>query len=167
MKSRVAIAVTLLVLGVLPGCSRGQSTVSAGDAIFKGLPPEVVREALAMPYVQQQLQPYDPNDPGNHILAQAIVRNIIFCREGLRVYQTWVETGQRPTIAPGPVPETPLEPGNTSMLETYSRLEQAVKSGEPQNVKLVLAGEATCGQWVPAAPGGAQIIQQVLEGMHG
>ena len=166
MKGRLSLATAVLTLSVLVGCGRGQPTISADDEIFAGLPQEVVEEALAMPYVQQQLKPNDPKDPGNHSLAQAMVRNIIFCREGLRVYQTWVETGQRPTVSPGPVPETPLEPGNTSMLEWYSYLEEALRSGEPQNVKRVLDGEATCGQWVPAVPGGQETIQQVVEGMR-
>jgi hypothetical protein len=99
-------------------------------------------------------------------LAQASVRNMIFCREELHIYQGWAATGQPPAITPGPVPAHPLEPGSAAIVQDYTRLKAAVRSGDPRQLQVELTGNGSCGQWVPATPGdpSGPTIAQVVKG---
>lgn len=151
---------------MLVGCSTGGG-LSADGAYFQGLPPSVVNEALALPYFQQTGEGLTGGALQSS--AQAGVRNMIFCREELHVYQVWTATGQPPAITPGPVPTHPLEPGNAAIVQDYESLRTAVRSGDPSQLRLELTANGSCGQWVPATPGtrGPTIAQVVNRGQQG
>lgn len=159
--AHVAVFVALLVLA---GCSHGGGGVSTDASYFQGLPAPVVAEALANPTVQRNLQ----GDPQamQESLAQASVREILFCREGLRVYESWISTGTPPEVSPGPIPAHPIEPGNSAIKQDYANLKEAVGSGEPTQLQAMLSGEGSCGQWVPANPSepNGSTIDQAVKG---
>lgn len=173
---RIAVAASAVMCAVLlAACDASGSTVSgpgavsepsAGAFYFDGLPSAAVREVLANPVQQQNLQGVP--GPALGSLAQATVRNLIFCREELRVYQGWIATGRPPSVTPGPVPTHPLEPGNTAIKQDYANLRAAVASGEPGTLQKELTGNGSCGQWVPAAPGDIDgpTIARVAERQH-
>lgn len=143
---------------LLVGCSRGQN-LSPDDPIFDGLPRAAVVETLSLPRVQRNLQ----GDPALRSLAQASVRTLIYCREALRVYETWIRTGVAPKVSPGPVPANPIEPGNTAVEDAYARLRSAVASGDPDRLRAMLLAEGGCGTNWPAEPGGPTIAEVVQE----
>jgi hypothetical protein len=137
--------------------------LSPDASYFRGLPTSTVREALANPTLKRNLEGEDP--AAQQSLAQAAVRNMIFCREELHVYQQWLALGKPPPILPGPVPARPLEPGNSAIVQDYARLKAAVASGDPSQLQLGLTANGSCGQWVPATPGqihGPTIAEVVL-----
>lgn len=152
-------------LVLLTGCSGGGG-LSPDASYFKGLPAPVVSEALANPTVKRNLEGDSQSDQES--LAQASVRNMIFCREELHIYQTWISTGEPPAISPGPVPAEPLEPGNAAIEQDYARLKSGVASGDPSQLQLSLTANGSCGQWVPASPGdtSGRTIAQVVQGQH-
>lgn len=143
---------------VLVACGGGG--LSRDGPYFKGLPSSVVVEALANPTLKQNIQGSTPAQQAS--LAQAAVRNMIFCREELRVYQEWVATGKRPAIRPGPVPAEPLEPGNTAIVQDYMRLKADVASGDASELRTALTAPGSCGQWVPATDTDGPTIAQVV-----
>lgn len=152
----------------LVACSSTGGGLSAGASYFQGLPSSVVAEALANPSLRQNME--GVTGGALQSLAQAAVRNMIFCREELHVYQRWIATGQPPAIARGPVPAHPLEPGNAAIVRDYASLSAAVRSGETSELQTALTDNGSCGQWVPATPGdtsGPTIAQVVARGQQG
>src|SRR4029079_13072820 len=95
-----------VLLASLCACSK-QGGLSPGASYFQGLPQSVVTEALANPTLQQNLE--GDTQTQEESVAQAAVSNMIFCREELSVYKSWLATGTPPAIHPGPVPTHPLE----------------------------------------------------------
>lgn len=166
MRPAISAVVCVLVLGV--SCGGGEKDFSADAPMFKGLPPTNVEEALANPHVQSSIDLPYPDPAERESVVQAEVRNMIFCREALRVYQGWIQTGEPPAISPGPMPDDPLEPGNSAMIHDYANLKRAANSGEPSQVAALIGGAATCGDWVPATPGDVQgsTISEVVQGLQ-
>lgn len=156
-----------LIFGCLCAClaassCAGSSGLSPGASYFEGLPASVVKEALNNATLRQNLQGESSSSQAS--LAQAAVRNIIFCREELTVYRAWLDTGVVPKVSPGPVPIHPLEPGNSAISRDYSTLITAIQSGDPTNLQTDLTANGSCGQWVPASPGTTHpTIAQVVE----
>ncbi len=163
MRTRNVVGIALVLSLTLVGCDRGER-LSPDASYFQGLPRSVVDEALGNPTVRRNLQ----GDPQAMMesLAQASVRQIIFCREALRIYEGWIDTGEPPTISPGPVPAHPIEPGNGAIQQDYASLKETVSSGDPIQLRSYLTGNGGCGQWVPAAPGDIDgaTVAQVIEG---
>jgi hypothetical protein len=151
---------------MLAGCGSTGSGLSTSASYSKGLPSSVVTEALANPSLKQNMQ--GVTGTALQSLAQAGVRNMIFCREELHVYQKWMATGQPPTITPGPAPVHPLEPGNAAIVQDYASLSTAVRSGDPSELQVAPTGNGSCGQWVPATPGDTSgpTVARVAEGSH-
>jgi hypothetical protein len=152
---------------MLVACGSTGSGLSAGASFFKGLPASVVTEALANPTLKRNME--GMTGEALQSLAQAGVRNMIFCREELHVYQRWIATGQLPAITQGPAPAHPLEPGNAAIVQDYASLSADVRSGDPSQLQSALTGNGSCGQWVPAKPGdpgGPTIAQVVAGGQH-
>ena len=161
MRRLLMCAASSLIL--LMACG-GDEGLAADSPYFDGLPPDVVEEALANPTLQRNLE--GDTDSAKQSLAQAAVRNFIFCREELRVYEAWIETGSAPTVSPGPVPREPLEPGNSAVEQDYSRLEDAVASGEPTQLERALTANGSCGRPIPPSPGdpNGPTIAEVVQG---
>lgn len=140
------------VTGCIALAACGSGRIVSGEAsYFEGLPHSVVAEFLGLPIQQRNLAQVS-GDAG-YSLAQAGVRNMIFCREELHVYRRWLATGQPPAIVRGPVPVHPLEPGNAAIRQDYARLESVTKSGRLSRLRFELTANGSCGQWVPAKPG--------------
>ncbi len=159
MKKQLAI----LVCGVAVTACGANNQVTASASYFQGLPPSVVREMLALPYSQEILRT-TPVDEGQLSLAQAMVRNMIFCRSELNVYDSWIATGHPGPITPGPVPARPLQPGNSAILQDYASLRAAVRSGDRRQLLADLVDNGSCGHWVPATAGsGARPSQRMQE----
>lgn len=156
-----AIAAVALLATALAACGRGEGGLSPDDPIFDGLPRAAVVEALSLPRLRMNLEGMSLEQQRS--LAQAGVRTLISCREALRVYETWIRTGVRPEISPGPVPTHPLEPGNRAVEEDYARLEAALASGDPDRLRALLLAEGGCGPNWPAEPGGPPIAEVVQE----
>jgi hypothetical protein len=171
----VTAAVTCCLL--LAACDTGSSTGStagssttgkllAGASYFQGLPPSVVAEVLANP--TQKLNFLGMSGKPEQSLAQAAVRNMIFCREELHVYQWWVTKGQAPEFTSGPRPAHPLQPGSTAIAQDYAGLRAVVAAGDLRRLKSELTSSGGCGQWVPATPDdvAGPTIAQVVSGQH-
>ncbi len=154
------LIIGILVATLLIGCSRS-GALSPDDPIFKGLPRAAVVETLSLPRVQTNLEGISTQQQRS--LAQASVRTLIACREALRVYLAWIRTGAPPKVSPGPVPENPIEPGNSAVEQEYTRLKAAVASGDPDELRAMLLAEGGCGPNWPAEPGGPTIAEVVQE----
>lgn len=148
-------------IAALAACGRGEGGLAPDDPIFDGLPRAAVVETLSLPRLRMNLEGMSPEQQRS--LAQAAVRRLISCREALRVYETWIRTGVRPEISPGPVPTHPLEPGNRAVGEDYARLEAALASGDPYRLRSMLLADGGCGPNWPAEPGGPPIAEVVQE----
>lgn len=149
--SHIRFALVLVGICVMGACG-SSGTLSADSPIFDGLPQQTVEEALANPHLQRNLEG-DEDQQRQQSIAQASVRNIIYCREQLRIYETWLTTGTPPEPTRPPVPDDPLEPGNAAIEQDYAMLENAIESGDPSVMKQRLTANGSCGQWVPATPG--------------
>lgn len=159
---------TLLMMAVtgLTGCigaSAAEDPFDPGAAIYVGLDPAVVAEVLESPVARQKLVEEPPETRAS--LGQGMVRNFLVCRDALRVYQTWLATGQQPDLAPLPTVENPVEPSNAHWIEDFSRLDQLLDSGDPDRLRTWLTGKGSCGQWISAVPGdpGGPTIADVIE----
>jgi hypothetical protein len=151
MKRRLALAfaVSAALLGssALGGCSNDDP--SATDDYFAGLDPAVVSEVLANPVAQDRIKGDTPQD--REMRLQGMAMSFMVCRDLYRVYETWVTTGQAPQPAPLPTPE---DPRADWQFEFGSQL-RAVESGDPDQLRQVLTGPGTCGEWIPTTPGQA------------
>jgi hypothetical protein len=159
------------VLAVAGGCSLAATACGSGNGLspggsyFQGLPREAVSEMLTLPHSVQILDAM--SGAAQQSLAQAGVRNIIFCREELRVYLGWLSTGRPPVIKAGPRPAHPLQPGSAAITQGYAEFRAAVRSGDPSELQAGLVDNGSCGQWVPATPGTrAPTIAQVVLGQR-
>lgn len=125
--------------------------LDAGSDVFDGLDPAVVAEVMANPVAWGKVQQEEEQTRGS--MAQAIVRNFIQCRAAFDAYRSWVTTGTAPEVPEVDTASHPLEPGASAIEHAQTRIEAAIASGEPAQLKETLVGEARCGEWIPAEPG--------------
>ena len=150
MRILLKLLLLSLCLNLLAGCS--DSILSSPDSdIFQGLDPTVVSEVLENPAVRAKIERWAKEDqPG---LAQGIVINFIVCRDMLYDYQQWQNTGIAPTLRPLPRPANP-DPITAEDWELiYIDIKGSIESGDPEQLRDLLTGEGSCGEWIPAQPG--------------
>ena len=151
VRNRVTVVLLLvLALVVLTGCSG--SILSSPDAdVFQGLDPTVVSEVLANPTARAKIEGWPKEDqPG---LAQGITMSFIVCRDLLKDYQQWQQTGIPPTLKPLPQPTNP-DPLTAEHWELrYLAIKETIESGDPKQLRDFLTGNPSCGEWIPAQPG--------------
>lgn len=161
-RSILAVGAPVAAL-LVAGCA-ASGNVEADSPIYDGLDPVVVEEVLANPSARGKIDTM-PEDV-RESMAQAIVRNFIQCRDALDLYNTWVTVGELPALPELPVPTEPIEPGNEAIVSDRQHIEDALASGEPDNLKGFLVGEGRCGEWIPADPenpNGPLIADEVLQ----
>ena len=130
---------------------------------FAGLDPAVVGEVLDNPAVRQSIIE-EESDAAKESRAQGVVINFMTCRDALRVYQGWVNTGVAPSLEPLPIPTNPREPSFSAITADYAMYEAAIASGELEQLRFQLTAEGSCG-WIPANPGdpGGPTVRDVIE----
>ena len=150
MKILLKLLLLVLCLNLLTGCS--DSILSSPDAdIFQGLDPTVVSEVLANPAARAKIET-EPKDR-QLSLAQGITMSFIVCRDLLKDYQQWQQTGIAPTLKQLPKPTNP-DPLTAEHWElSYLDIKESIESGDPEELRDFLTGEASCGEWIPAQPG--------------
>ena len=148
---------------VAAGCSH-QGATSVDAPYFEGLDQTVVGEVLNDPVALQKIEE-EPSDT-RESMAQGIVINFMVCRDALRVYQGWRNTGVAPSLEPLPTPTNPREPSYSDWITSYANLETRVDSGELEQLRFWLTAEGSCGRWIPARPGDVSgpTIRDVVEG---
>lgn len=155
------LAISAFVIAVA-GCALGVP-LSVDADFFEGLDLAVVAEVLDNPVARQKIE----EEPilTRASMAQGIVVNFILCRDALRVYQEWVNTGVAPNLEPPPTPTNPREPSYSSIDDYYAQFETSIDSGELDQLRLLLTAEGSCGQWIPARPRNAEgpTIKDVVE----
>jgi len=156
---RLIIAISLIAVA---GCTRADP-LSVDAEYFEGLDRAVVAEVLDHPAALQKIE--EEPSATRESLAQAIVINFMTCRDALRVYQGWVNTGVAPSLEPLPAPTNPREPGFASNQSQYALFEASIDSGELEQLRFSLTAQASCGEWIPALPGDAAgpTIKDVVE----
>lgn len=159
----VGAALAALLVAACSG--NADASVESVDArVFAGLDPVVVQEVLDNPIAMGKINE-EPED-SRESMAQGIVRNFEVCRDAAAFYSEWLGTGEKPDLAPLPVPEDPREPSNSAWDADYGLLTAAADSGDPQLVRDWLTLVGSCGQWIPATPGDVNgpTIAEVIEG---
>ena len=151
MPARHVVATVLGAALLLTGCSSKAASPDADSPAFAGLDVNVVAEVLENPTAVERIKG-EPDDTQDS-MAQGIARNFIVCRNALDVYQTWIDTGVRPDLAPLPMPDNPVDPSARLWESDYASLEARAESGDPANLRDWLTLEGSCGAWIPANPG--------------
>ena len=150
MKILLKLLLLALCLNLLAGCS--DSILSSPDAdVFQGLDPTVVSEVLANPAARAKIET-EPKE-GQPGLAQGIVMNFIVCRDLLKDYQQWQQTGIAPTLKPLPRPTNPDPLTDEDWELSYLDIKESIESGDPEELRDLLTGNPSCGEWIPAQPG--------------
>lgn len=159
----VITALSMAVVLSVTGCTTSDSPADASDA-YAGLDQAVVQEVFANPVAIQKID--EEPESTRLSMAQGIVRNFMVCRNAYDTYEQWLTTGERPELAPLPVPENPEEPSNGDWDVTFKALQDRLKSGEPDQLREWLTAEGSCGAWIPATPGDADgpTIRDAIEG---
>ena len=143
----LTVAISLIAIA---GCTL-EAPLSVDAEYFEGLDVAVVAEVLNNPVGRQKIEDEPILTRGS--MAQGIVINFITCRDALRVYQGWLNTGVAPDLEPLPIPTTPLEPSFSGNQIQYGLFETGINSGELDQLRSSLTAEGSCGQWIPAVPG--------------
>lgn len=148
---------------LVAGCA-ASGDVESDSSIYDGLDRAVVEEVLANPSARGKID--SMSEDVRESMAQAIVRNFIQCRDAFDLYTTWVTVGELPALPELSEPTEPIEPGNEAIVSDRRYIEDALASGEPDNLKGFLVGEGRCGEWIPADPenpDGPLIADEVLQ----
>ena len=117
---------------------------------FVGLDPAVVAEILSNPVERSRIES-KPSDSQKN-LAQVRVIAFIMCRDGLRVYQEWLNIGYANALREQPTP-TYEERGDYTWDYDYENFEQSIASGNIEELRDRLTQEGSCGRSVPHQPG--------------
>jgi hypothetical protein len=160
MKTRQFL-VMVVCTGLLLGACSGDEEPTADAEYFAGLDRTVVAEVLKNPVAQERVSGDSQED--KEMRLQGSVINFIVCRDLHRVYKTWLSTGTAPKPNPLPTPSKP----RIDWANEFSAVLQAAESGDPDNLRQVLTGPGTCGEWIPANPGdtSGQTIKDAIEAM--
>ena len=112
---------------------------------FVGLDPAVVAEVLSNPVERSRIE-RESSDQKN--LAQVRVIHFIMCRDVLRVYREWLNTGYSSELRDLPKP-TYKEEGFYSWDYDYERFENILETGSIEELRKRLTLEPSCGRSVP------------------
>lgn len=148
----------LLVTLGLAGCGSGE--LSAGDRVFDGLDQKVVQEVLAFPGAQQNVAGLPKADKAS--MWQGMVGAFVMCRQFLQTYETWRDTGVPPETHLTPTAPSHPEDSFADVQTLYEYFSGLVEAGDIGDFRTALTGDGSCGQWIPATPGGSQTIAEVI-----
>lgn len=133
----------------LVGCA-SNNVLDPDAEHFAGLDPAVVAEVLSNPIERSRIE-RKPSDSQKN-LAQVRVIAFIMCRDVLRVYQEWLNSGYTHNLREQPTP-TYKEEGDYTWDYDYENFENSIASGNIEELRDRLTQEGSCGRSVPRQPG--------------
>ncbi len=150
-----------ILLGLLPvaGCS-GAGQLTVDDSAFQGLDAAVVREVLSTPVTVAKIE----EEPAatQVSLVQGLVRNVELCRAFAGALDQWQRTGVAPEVPSLAVPAHPVDPEDWANYQGY--YDDALASGDVDNLRAALTNSSACGAWVTTQPGGSTTIAESIQG---
>lgn len=153
-----------LVALLLGACARSDPSVN--DPIYEGFDQSVVAETLTIPHLQAVLSQTEGDETLDY--QQGFVFGIIDCRNAFVSYKAWLTTG-----TPGAFPTVKLPPSMRDIPKRDTEFRRkvvssAISSGDPAQLKARLAGDGTCGEFVPVQPGdiNGPTIEDAVLSMH-
>lgn len=146
-------ALAAIVLATACGSSDGVAA-----STYEGLDAALVAEATQNANFVSRLD--EQPDDTRAGLAQGMVINFAVCRQLLRAYEQLVTTGTADPLPPLSRPTNPESFSYDWWLEDHAAMSAAVRDRDVDAVRQWVAGEGSCGEWIPVSSDAPETIRE-------
>lgn len=148
-------SILISISALLAGCSSDDAVTTS---TYDGLDAALVTEATNNGEFVSRLADQPPETKAG--LAQGMVINFAVCRQMLRAYEQLLTTGTAEPLPALPRPTNPESFSYDWWIRDHESMSTAVEGRDIDAVRQWIAGEGSCGEWVPVSAAEFETIQQ-------
>lgn len=161
----VAVIVGVAALAIVALATAGDSSDDIAAATYDGLDPTLVAEATQNANFVNRLE--EQPDETKAGLAQGMVINFEVCRQLLHAYEELVTTGSAEPLPALPKPTNPEPFSYDWWVKDHVEMSNAVLDRNVDAIRGWIAGEGSCGEWIPATGRDPETISERVAALEG